>query len=227
MQAAKVEEDSKIKNNGKKETKTHSSKRGEFQIWETPDLTPPAVIEDIQDVDPAVIGKTFEFAALADKFGHDPAQEKISDLVKASASGTSSTVLLWQEPPNGMSLVHVWFGANFPLFRHSHPAYGDCLYYVINGELIMGERHLKAGAGMFVPNGHPYRFTAGPAGVELLEFRSGGGVKEAAGLKMEEKSLDAIQKLIDEHHVQRPKWNQPAKIGDTAFLQQELDFGSA
>ena len=77
MQAANVDEDSKIKNKTEKQTKTHSSKRGEFQIWETPDLTPPAVFEDIQDVDPSVIGKTFEFAALADKFGHDPAQEKI------------------------------------------------------------------------------------------------------------------------------------------------------
>ena len=64
-----------------------------------------------------------------------------------------------------------------------------------------------------------------PAGVELLEFRAGGGTKDAPGLKMEEKSLDALQKLIDEHHVQRPKWKQPENIGDTAFLQRELDFG--
>ena len=207
------------------ENKSYASKRGEFQIWESPKMTPPAVFEDIQDVDPAKIAKSFEFSALSDRFGHEETQNKISDLVKASASGTSSTVLIWQNSPGGMSLVHVWFGPNFPLFRHSHPAYGDCLYYIISGELIMGERHLKAGAGMFVPNGHPYRFKAGPAGVELLEFRAGGGTKDAPGLKMEEKSLDALQKLIDEHRVQRPKWKQPENIGDTAFLQRELDFG--
>ena len=40
---------------------------------------------------------------------------------------------------------------------------------------------------------------------------------------MEEKSLDALQKLIDEHHVQRPKWKQP-ETSNTAFLQRELDF---
>jgi hypothetical protein len=226
MEANNVKQNLRDKTENQSETKKHTSKRGGFQIWESPELTPPAVFEEIQDVDPSLIGKTFEFSALAQQFGHETAQGKISDLVKASASGTSSTVLLWQEPPGGMSLVHVWFGANFPLFRHSHPAYGDCLYYVINGELIMGERHLKAGGGMFVPNGHPYRFTAGPAGVELLEFRAGGGIKGAPGLKMEERSLDAIQKLIDQHHVQRPHWKQPKKIGDTAFIQQELDFGS-
>ena len=109
------------------ENKSYSSKRGEFQIWESPKMTPPAVFEDIQDVDPAKIAKSFEFSALSDRFGHEEAQNKISDLVKASASGTSSTVLIWQNSPGGMSLVHVWFGPNFPLFRHSHPAFGDCL----------------------------------------------------------------------------------------------------
>jgi len=225
MDTATKEQEQNTEEDSTSESKSYSSKRGEFQIWESPELTPPAVFEDIQDADPAAIAKTFEFSALAERFGHDDAQNKISDLVKASASGTSSTVLIWQNSPEGMSLVHVWFGPNFPLFRHSHPAYGDCLYYIISGELIMGERHLKAGAGMFVPNGHPYRFKAGPAGVELLEFRSGGGTKGAPGLKMEEKSLDALQKLIDEHNVQRPKWKQPENIGDTAFLQRELDFG--
>jgi hypothetical protein len=207
------------------ESKKHVSERGPFEIWENPEITPTYVHDEIQDIDPAVIAETFEYSALAEEFGEEAAQNRISDLVKASASGTSSTILFGQQTPGGMSLVHVWFGANFPLFRHSHPAYGDCLYYVIHGELLMGKRRLGPGSGMFVPNGHPYKFTAGPAGVELLEFRAGGGIDGAPGLKMEERSLDAIQKLIDEHHVQRPQWHQPEKIGDTAYVQQELDLG--
>ncbi len=67
------------------ENKSYSSKRGEFQIWESPKMTPPAVFEDIQDVDPAKIAKSFEFSALSDRFGHEETQNKISDLVKASA----------------------------------------------------------------------------------------------------------------------------------------------
>jgi hypothetical protein len=201
------------------------SERGPFELWENPKMTPAYVHDEVQDVDPAEIGATFEFSGLAEKFGFDAAQNKISDLVKASISGTSTTLLFSQPTPGGMSLAHVWFGANFPLFRHSHAAYGDCVYYIVAGELHMGKRCLKPGSGMFVPNYHPYRFTAGPAGVELLEFRAGGGIKGAPGLKMEEKSLDGIQKLIDEHNVQRPLWKQPENIGDTAYVQHELDFG--
>ena len=57
-----------------------------------------------------------------------------------------------------MNLVHVWFGPNLPLFRHSHPRYGDCLYYVVAGEIILGRRHLGPGSGFFVPNGMPYKY---------------------------------------------------------------------
>jgi hypothetical protein len=207
------------------DSKKNTSERGPFKIWENPELTKPHVWEEIQDADPELVVADFEYSALAEKFGAEAARDKISDLVKASAPGTTSTVLLAQSTPGGMSLVHVWFGPNFPLFRHSHPAYGDCLYYVIHGELTIGNRTLGPGSGMFVPNGHAYRFTAGPAGVEVLEYRAGGGIKGTKGIVMEEKSLDSIQKLIDEHNVQRPNWQQPEKIGDTAYRQQELDFG--
>ena len=136
MDTATTEPEQNTEEESTSENKSYSSKRGDFQIWESPELTPPAVFEDIQDVDPAAIAKAFEFSALAERFCHYEAQNKISYLVKASASGTSSTVLIWQNSPGGMSLVHVWFGPNFPLFRHSHPAYGDCLYYIISGELL-------------------------------------------------------------------------------------------
>lgn len=206
------------------DTDKYVSERGPFELWENPKMNPALVHDEVQDVDPAEIAKTFEYSALAEKYGQEAAQNKISELVKASISGTSTTMLFSQSTPGGMNLVHNWFGPNFPLFRHSHAAYGDCLYYIIAGELLMGSRRLGPGSGMFAPNYHAYRFTAGPAGVELLEFRAGGGIEGAPGLKMEEKSLDAIQKLIDEHNVQRPLWQQPENIGDTAFVQRELDF---
>ena len=123
-----------------------------------------------------------------------------------------------------MNLVHVWFGPNFELFRHSPPKYGDCLYYVVAGELTLGKRKLGPGSTFFLPNGMPYKYTAGPAGVELLEFRGGGGVDAAPGMRLDELSLDAIDKLVDCYDEHRDNWKAPENIGDTAFLQRELDF---
>jgi quercetin dioxygenase-like cupin family protein len=70
----------------------------------------------------------------------------------------------------GFGLKHVWLKPNFPLPRHSH-APGDCLYYVIAGELRMGNQLLRGGDSFLVPSGAPYQYTAGPEGVEVLEIR--------------------------------------------------------
>jgi hypothetical protein len=70
----------------------------------------------------------------------------------------------------GMSLVIAWFGAGYRLPRHSHSA--NCLYYVVSGSLVMGARTVTAGDGFFVRAEQPYTYTAGPDGVEILEFRS-------------------------------------------------------
>ena len=122
-----------------------------------------------------------------------------------------------------MSLVHVWVGPNFPLFRHSHPKYGDCLYYVVAGEVILGRRRLGPGSGFFVPNGMPYKYTAGPAGVEVLEFRAGGGEPSAPGMKLDEHSLDSIQNIIDGANEHVDEGQVPERIGDTALRQAEYD----
>ena len=125
-----------------------------------------------------------------------------------------------------MSLAHVWFGANYPLFRHSHPRYGDCLYYVVAGEITMGNRTLGRGSTIFVPNGQPYKYTAGPAGVELLEFRAGGGDSMAPGLKIDETSLEGIQQIIDTAYENDSLWQAPERMGDTALRQAEIETKS-
>ena len=205
-----------------KGVKVRESERGPFAIWENPEMG------QAYELDQALaeqVAEGFDFSALAEKFGEGPAREKLVDMLKAIGPGVSTTMLFSQPGPNGMSLAHVWFGADFPLFRHSHPRFGDCLYYVIAGEIIVGRRHLGPGSGFFVPNGMPYKYTAGPAGVELLEFRAGGGEAEAPGMKFDEHSLDAVQHLIDRANEARPGWKRPDKIGDTALVQAELDFG--
>jgi len=88
----------------------------------------------------------------------------------ATASGQVVKVLFGDPEAGGMSLVWSWFAPNFPLPRHSHSA--DCLYYVTEGELHMGRQVVKEGEGFFVAKDASYAYTAGPDGVEVLEFRS-------------------------------------------------------
>jgi quercetin dioxygenase-like cupin family protein len=73
------------------------------------------------------------------------------------------------EEEGGFSLVYAYFKPHFVLPRHSHSA--DCLYYVIAGSAVMGNQVLQAGDGFFVPSGAPYQYSAGPEGVQVLEFR--------------------------------------------------------
>lgn len=70
----------------------------------------------------------------------------------------------------GFSLVYVWFKSGYPLPRHSHNV--DCLYYIVGGSLKLGHEELGVGDGFFVGGDVPYTYTAGPAGVEVLEFRA-------------------------------------------------------
>ena len=203
-------------------TRGYLSERGPFTINENPAITTPIPSAKIKEEHAA---RLFDYSSLAEKYGEEAAREKTIELVKGFTDGTSSTLLFSQGGANGMSLAHVWFGANFPLFRHSHPALGDCLYYVIAGEITMGKRQLGPGSTFFIPNGQPYKYTAGPAGVELLEFRAGGGVKGAPFMTLDELSLDAVDRLIESYRKNHATWQQPKKIGDVAFQQKELDFG--
>lgn len=197
------------------------SDRGGFEVFDNTRITPPG---PKQPVNVEQVAAYFEHSALAEKYGEQPVREKIAEMAESIQGGAATTVLFSQNVPNGMSLVHVWFGPNFPLFNHSHPLYGDCLYYVVAGEAILGKKRLRPGAGFFVPNGQPYKYTAGPAGVELLEFRTGGGKPGTPGMKLDEHSLDSIQRIIDKARELNETWEAPEHIGDTAFRQAELDF---
>jgi hypothetical protein len=87
----------------------------------------------------------------------------------AGSAGHVVKVLYRGEGDDGMSLVWSWFGPNYSLPRHSHSA--DCLYYVVRGEARLGNRVVGAGSGFFVPADASYAYSAGPEGIEILEFR--------------------------------------------------------
>ena len=206
---------------GRRERVRYVSERGPFEISANPSINPPRPAEEIDDEYGA---RVFEYSALAEKCGEAPARQKMIEMVRTLWPGIASTRLFGQEAsPNGMVLVHVWFGPHYPLFRHSHPKAGDCLYYVVAGEILVGRRKLGAGSVMFLPSGMPYKFTAGAAGAEVLEFRAGGGDPDAPGLKLEVHSLESVQQLIDEGKEHQHEWEVPEQIGDTALRQAELD----
>jgi hypothetical protein len=82
--------------------------------------------------------------------------------------GDAAVLKLLFEGP-GFSLVYVWFKPHFPLVRHSHST--DCLYYIVAGDVRLGDQTLGPGDGFFVPKEAPYTYRMGDAGAEILEFR--------------------------------------------------------
>ena len=84
-------------------------------------------------------------------------------------AGARLTVPFQQQGPGGFSLVSIEFAPGYTLPRHSHSS--DCLYYIIEGSIVMGRRELGPGDGFFLPAEQPYAYHAGPDGVKLLEFR--------------------------------------------------------
>ena len=95
---------------------------------------------------------------------------KLAEAGGAEAGGEVVRCLFREPQDDGLSLCYAWFKSGFLLPRHSHDA--DCVYYVIGGELKLGNQVLRKGDGFFVPCDVPYSYEAGPDGVEILEFRN-------------------------------------------------------
>ena len=116
------------------------------------------------------------------------------------AAGSKVTVLFKGDGPDAMSLVHAWFGPGYRLPRHSHSA--DCLYYIVAGEAIMGSRVVKAGDGFFVRADQPYAYTAGPEGVQVLEFRGVTGFD----MKIFDQTVERWQPIVAAAAANHDRW---------------------
>lgn len=98
----------------------------------------------------------------------DPQQrEHMDKMLAAGWADGEETRMIFNGP--GFALVHAWFKAGYPLPLHSHSA--DGLYFIVAGTLSLGTEDLEAGDAFFVPANSAYTYTAGPEGVEVLEFR--------------------------------------------------------
>ena len=100
----------------------------------------------------------------------------------------------------GMSLARLWFKSGFPLPLHAHDS--DCLYYIVAGSVRMGTQVLEAGDGFFVGADVPYSYTAGPQGVEMLEFRTA----DRFNIRVKDKSAEAWEKTVDAMHEASKSW---------------------
>lgn len=125
-------------------------------------------------------------------------QEVLEEIDFAPFAAGSRVKVLFKS--DGMSLIHAWFGAGFRLPRHSHSA--DCLYYVVAGTAVMGARTIAVGDGFFVRAGQPYAYTAGPDGVEVLEFRS----VTAFDMKIVDQTVSAWSALADVARANQHRW---------------------
>ncbi|MCA8900666.1 MAG: cupin domain-containing protein [Hyphomonas sp.] len=105
---------------------------------------------------------------------------------------------LFSQP--GFSLTYAWFKSGFPLPLHTHNS--DCLYYVVAGSLQLGTETLGPGDGFFLGAGKAYRYTPGPDGVEVLEFRT----QENFDIKFLAKTLPAWQKISNVIADRRSAW---------------------
>jgi quercetin dioxygenase-like cupin family protein len=103
--------------------------------------------------------------------------------------GTHDSVIYRGDTPDSFSLVRAWFGPHYVLPRHSHE--GDCLYYIIQGSIVLGAHTLEVGDGFFVRSGAPYGYDAGPDGVTILEFRN----RTSFGMDIRGGQLDRLRKM--------------------------------
>ena len=124
-------------------------------------------------------------------------------MMEWALSGGHIVNVLYQDGDDGMSLVWSWFGPGYVLPRHSHSA--DCLYYVISGEAHLGNRTVEAGSGFFVPADAPYAYSAGPDGIQILEFR---GVS-SFDMRITE-SPDGWQRIVETVRERSHDWKAAA-----------------
>ena len=128
-----------------------------------PQSRPPFEVFRARDAADYVEGGTMDVQPMADA--------QMAGMMALAQHGMlegSQVKLLYSRP--GLSLTYCWFKSGYALPLHSHSA--DCLYSIIAGSLKIGTEELGPGDGFFLGTDVPYAYTAGPEGVEVLEFRT-------------------------------------------------------
>ena len=127
-------------------------------------------------------------------------REHLELVYAAGASEGAKSRLLFKAP--GFSLTHVWFKSGFPVTLHSHST--GCLYYITAGSIRLGGVEYGVGDGFFVSEDVPYAYTAGPNGVEVLEFRNA----DKFDLQLHAKGRAYWEKAASQIAARRAAWSE-------------------
>jgi quercetin dioxygenase-like cupin family protein len=121
------------------------------------------------------------------------------------SGGSDVRVLFRSEGPDAFSLVHARFQPGYRLPRHTHST--DCLYFVVSGEAIMGNRVIPAGDGFFVRANSPYAYAAGEEGAEVLEFRA----STSFDINVLDQTVERWRAIVEAATANRHRWSVPAE----------------
>ncbi len=80
--------------------------------------------------------------------------------------------LVKSEDGSGPSIMIRHWGPNTDIPVHAHP-YNE-MFYVLEGEVIMGDTVYGPGSCLFYPKGTPYGPTRAPNGCKLLRYAEAG-----------------------------------------------------
>jgi quercetin dioxygenase-like cupin family protein len=121
------------------------------------------------------------------------------------SGGSDVRVLFRTEGPDAFSLVHAHFQPGYRLPRHTHST--DCLYFVLAGEAIMGNRVIRAGDGFFVRANSPYGYAAGDQGAEVLEFRG----STSFDIRVLDQTVERWRPIVAAAAANRENWSLPSE----------------
>ncbi|MEP7349387.1 MAG: hypothetical protein ABI668_05465 [Sphingorhabdus sp.] len=111
-------------------------------------------LHDVADPDWRVIGD----------WTSDEIRNQISDLELASSIREHE-----RGNSESLQLFEVKFLSHTIVDTHAHDE--DEIMYVVEGEMILGERVLKPGSSIYIKGSTLYGFRAGPNGLRVLNFR--------------------------------------------------------
>lgn len=145
---------------------------------------------------------------------HGPLSEDVVEVIKTRTHpgvGFQGRALFADESNGtGMSLIHAWFAPGYTLPTHTHNV--DCLYYVVRGSAKLGRQVLGPGDGFLVPKGVPYRYEAGPEGIEILEFRNA----TSFDIQYVDRSPKHWREQIERTNAHAEEWSAAAADSDAS-----------
>lgn len=95
--------------------------------------------------------------------------ERSASQMRDATKDTQDMRVCFEGNDNAPSLVEVRCSPDKPAVPHAHLV--DEIVYVLEGELVVGNRHYGPGSAIYVPAETLYSFHVGPQGVRYLNFR--------------------------------------------------------